>query len=81
MPRLDGLGATRAWRAMPGGAGVPVLAMTAGAMTEDREACLDAGMNDVIAKPVDPAELCAALLRWLPGPGPGQALPPAEALA
>jgi len=71
MPHLDGLGATRAWRAMPGGAQVPVLAMTAGTMAEDREACLAAGMNDVITKPVDPADLYAALLRWLPGPLPG----------
>ena len=78
MPHLDGLGATRALRQLPGGAALPVLAMTAGAMTEDREDCLAAGMNDVITKPVDPADLYAALLRWLPGPVP--APPPADEL-
>jgi two-component system sensor histidine kinase/response regulator len=83
MPQLDGLGATRALRKLPGGAALPVLAMTAGAMTEDREACLAAGMNDIITKPVDPADLYAALLRWLPGPapdsGPGTGMGPAPA--
>lgn len=64
------LGATRALRQLPGGAALPVLAMTAGAMTEDRVACLAAGMNHIITKPVDPADLYAALLRWLPGPAP-----------
>ena len=66
MPRLDGLGATRALRQLPGLATLPVLAMTAGALADDRAQCLAAGMNEVITKPVDPAELYAALLRWLP---------------
>jgi len=66
MPHLDGLGATRAIRAMPDRADMPILAMTAGAMTEDREACQAAGMSDVVTKPVDPEDLYAALLRWLP---------------
>ena len=69
MPGVDGLSATRAIRAMPGGATLPILAMTAGAMTEDRAMCLNAGMNDVITKPVDPDLLYATLLRWLPVDG------------
>ena len=68
MPRLDGLAATRAIRALPGRAALPILAMTAGALSDDRAACLAAGMNDVITKPVEPSDLYATLLRWLPLP-------------
>ena len=66
MPVMDGLAATRALRAMPRHARTPILAMTANAFGDDRRACLDAGMDDHIAKPVDPELLYAVLARWLP---------------
>ncbi len=65
MPGLDGLQATQAIRRLPGMAQVPVLAMTANAYSEDRAACIAAGMNDHIAKPVMPQQLYEKLLHWL----------------
>ena len=66
MPDVDGLVATRRIRAVPGGQYIPILAMTANAFADDRDACLAAGMNDHIAKPVDPDAMYETLLRWLP---------------
>ena len=66
MPVLDGFEATRALRARSGGWQPPILALTANAFEEDRQACLEAGMNDFVPKPVDPNLLYATLLRWLP---------------
>jgi len=66
MPRMDGLDATRAIRALPGWQAKPIIAMTANAFEEDRLRCEAAGMNAVVTKPVDPAALYAALAKWLP---------------
>jgi len=66
MPEMDGLEATAKIRALPGYAHVPIIALTAEAFTEERERCLQAGMNDHLSKPVRPNDLFATLLRWLP---------------
>jgi PAS domain S-box-containing protein len=74
MPRMDGLEATRAIRKLPAGKTIPIIAMTANAFNEDRERCLNAGMNDFIAKPADPELLYQKIIDWLrrsdlpPGP-------------
>ena len=65
MPRLDGLGATQQIRALPHGRDVRIVALTANAFEEDRRRCLDAGMDDFIAKPVDAEQLAEGLTRWL----------------
>jgi signal transduction histidine kinase/ActR/RegA family two-component response regulator len=67
MPVMDGLDATRAIRALPQGAELPILAMTANAFDEERQRCLDAGMDDHVAKPVVAEQLFATLHDWLSG--------------
>ena len=65
MPQMNGIEATRIIRALPAYADTPILAMTANAFAEDRQVCLDAGMDDHIGKPVDPDKLYETLLQWL----------------
>jgi signal transduction histidine kinase/ActR/RegA family two-component response regulator len=65
MPNLDGLEATRLIREMPGYRHTPIIAMTANAFAEDKAQCIEAGMNDFLIKPFNPAELYVILLRAL----------------
>ncbi|MCB1863710.1 MAG: response regulator, partial [Gammaproteobacteria bacterium] len=65
MPVMDGYEATRLIRAQARFADLPVIAMTANAMTGDRERCLDAGMNDHIPKPVNVQQMLSTMARWI----------------
>ena len=65
MPNMNGIDATQTIRSLPGGADVPILAMTANAFSEDRQRCLEVGMNDHISKPVEPRRLFETVLKWL----------------
>jgi len=65
MPVMDGYTATREIRKNPAYIALPIIAMTANAMANDRELCLSAGMNDHVSKPVNPDELYSALVRWI----------------
>jgi CheY-like chemotaxis protein len=67
MPVMDGLEASRRIRAMEKFRRLPIIAMTANAMKGDREACLAAGMNDHLAKPIDTRELFCVLEKWIAG--------------
>jgi signal transduction histidine kinase/CheY-like chemotaxis protein len=66
MPEMDGLEATKALRADPAFRDLPIIAMTANAMKHDLEACLAAGMNDTVTKPIERALLARTLSKWLP---------------
>ncbi|MBU1333093.1 MAG: response regulator [Gammaproteobacteria bacterium] len=66
LPVMDGYQATRQIRQQPGWAQTPIIALTANALQGDREACLDAGMNDYLAKPFKRVDLQRVLQRWLP---------------
>ncbi len=72
MPNVDGLEATRRIRALPGGRDLTIIAMTANAFAEDRRRCLDAGMDEFVAKPVEPEALYQTMLSMLKkGKNPG----------
>ena len=64
MPDMDGFTATRLIRVQPRLQNLPIIAMTAHALVEERQRCLDAGMNDHVSKPIDPDALFATLARW-----------------
>jgi len=78
MPIMDGYDATRELRKDPRHASLPVIAMTANAMVGDKEKCLEAGMNDFIAKPIDVAQLFQTLARWVVVKNPVALEAPAE---
>jgi CheY-like chemotaxis protein len=69
MPHMNGHDATRAIRADSLNTKVPILAMTANAFDEDRQACLEAGMDDHIGKPINPDSLYGVIFKWLTKPG------------
>lgn len=82
MPVMDGLQATREIRAVPVLAALPILAMTANASHADREACLQAGMNDHVGKPIDIDEVVELILKLVQGkavPAAGTERQPAAA--
>jgi len=64
MPEMDGITATKLLRADPRLQSLPIIAMTAHALVEERQRCLEAGMNDHVSKPIDPDALFATLARW-----------------
>jgi len=72
MPVMDGLEATRRLRADPRFASLPIVAMTSSALPGDKEACLRAGMNDHLSKPIDPALLVSMAARWGGSKAPSQ---------
>jgi two-component system, sensor histidine kinase and response regulator len=80
MPVMDGLTATKLLRTFPYLQKLPIIAMTAHALVEERQRCIDAGMNDHVSKPIDPDHLFSTLLRWVtptarPSPEPRPAAP------
>ncbi len=85
MPELDGFATARALRATEAGRSIPIIALTAAARLSDRQAAQAAGMNDHVAKPIDPLQLADILVRWiapavqlpgLPAPVRSEPVPP-----
>jgi two-component system sensor histidine kinase/response regulator len=78
MPEMDGYEATARIRSEPRWQGLPIIAMTAHAMVQDRDRCLAAGMNGFVTKPFELRELCETLARWIaqPAAAPMPELPP-----
>ena len=66
MPEMNGIDATKAIRANPSWKNLPVIALTAKAMADDRQACLDAGASDYLSKPIDVDMLLSLLRVWMP---------------
>lgn len=64
MPGMDGVEAARRIRDLPLGRRLPIIAMTANAFEEDRQRCLEAGMDDHLSKPVEPEMMYRTMLRW-----------------
>jgi CheY-like chemotaxis protein len=81
MPRLDGLQATRAIRALPGWQHRPIIALTANVLAGERRQCLEAGMNDFLGKPLKPESLYQLLWRWVGAQPEGSAARAAQATA
>jgi signal transduction histidine kinase/CheY-like chemotaxis protein len=65
MPIIGGLEATKHIRNIPNHKNTPIIAMTANAFAEDKNRCIEAGMNDILVKPFDPEELFSKVLQWL----------------
>ena len=78
MPEMDGYQATQKIRSDPRFASFPIVAMTAHATIEERQKCLDAGMNGHVSKPIDPASLFDTLERFVAPTVKGPAVPPLE---
>jgi CheY-like chemotaxis protein len=76
MPEMDGITATRLLRRDPRLKQIPIIAMTAHALVEERQRCIDAGMTDHVSKPIDPDALFSILLKWAKPNSPSE--PPAE---
>jgi len=71
MPEMDGITATKLLRSDPRQEQIPIIAMTAHALVEERQRCINAGMNDHVSKPIDPDALFSTLLKWAkPKPRP-----------
>jgi len=66
MPEMDGLEATRLIRSQANGrlSGIPIIALTANALADDKQRCLEVGMNDFLVKPIQPDALLKALKQW-----------------
>jgi len=78
MPEMDGVTATKLLRSDDRLKEIPIIAMTAHALVEERQRCIDAGMNDHVSKPIDPEALFSTLLKWAK-PKPRPASEPAAA--
>ncbi|MBF0525367.1 MAG: response regulator [Deltaproteobacteria bacterium] len=81
MPVMDGHQATREIRRNPGFKDLPIIAMTAGAMIQDRAMAMEAGMNDHVSKPINTEELFSAMLKWIKPRSPEPAVEPSSSAA